>query len=290
VLPERVAYAATRWKNVLRGMFFYSLSRRSPALVKRLLRMGVQAALGRDYDIDTHFAPRYDPWDERLCIAPDGDFFHAIRNGRASVVTDTIESFTETGIRLHSGAHLDADIVVTATGLNLKIMSGLTLVVDGEPVNLAKAMVYKGMMYSDVPNLASAVGYTNASWTLKSDLTAEHVCRLLNHMSRHGYAACTPRLHDASMATTPLLNLSSGYVRRALATIPRQGARAPWRLHQNYVKDLALLRFGRVAEAELEFSPMRASTQTSLRATMPANDIARARATSPAVTNGASHG
>jgi cation diffusion facilitator CzcD-associated flavoprotein CzcO len=271
VLPAPVAHAASRWKNVLRGMFYYHLSRRRPALMKRLLRNGVQAALGRDYDVDTHFAPRYDPWDERLCVAPDGDFFHAIRDGRASVVTDTVESFTETGVRLRSGAHLDADVIVTATGLNMRLMSGLTLVVDGEPVDLARTTAYKGMMYSDVPNLASAFGYTNATWTLKCELTAEHVCRLLDHMSRRGYAVCTPRVRDASMATEPALDLSSGYVRRALALLPRQGTRTPWRLHQNYVKDLAMLRFGRVAEPELAFAPAREPVRAEgvARATRP---------------------
>lgn len=254
VLPEGASYAATRWKNVLLGMFFFNLSRSQPGLVKRLLRKGVRAALGPDYDVDTHFNPRYNPWDERLCVVPDGDLFRALRKGRASVVTDHIESFTETGIRLRSGQHLDADIIVTATGLNLKLLSGLTLVVDGAPVELAKTTSYKGMMYSDVPNLAAALGYTNASWTLKCDLTAEHVCRLLNFMDQHGYARCTPRHRDTGEATEPVLNLSSGYVRRALSSLPRQGARAPWRLYQNYIRDLAMLRYGRVDDGEMEFA------------------------------------
>jgi cation diffusion facilitator CzcD-associated flavoprotein CzcO len=259
LLPERVSYAATRWKNVLRDMLLYNLSRQRPEVVKRLLRKGVRAALGPDYDIDTHFTPRYEPWDERLCLVPDNDLFIAIRKGRASVVTDHVESFTETGIRLRSGAHLDADIIVTATGLNLKILSGVTLNVDGRTVELAKTTAYKGMMYSDVPNLASAFGYTNASWTLKCELTTEYVCRLLNHMERHGYARCTPRCRDPEMATEPVLGLSSGYVRRALATLPRQGMRAPWRLYQNYIKDLLMLRFGRVDDAEMELSPLPSS-------------------------------
>lgn len=254
VLPEHAAYAVIRWKNVVRGMFYYDLARRRPALMKKLLRKDAERALGPGVDVDTHFKPRYEPWDERLCITPDGDFFGAIREGRASVVTDTIETFTETGIRLRSGAELPADIVVTATGLNAKLFAGLTLVVDGRPVDLAASTVYKGMMYSDVPNLASAVGYTNASWTLKCDLTAEHLCRLLNHMAEHGYTTVTPRVRDASMPREPLLDLGSGYVRRALESLPKQGARPPWRLHQNYVKDLFLLRFGRVAEDELELT------------------------------------
>lgn len=265
VLPDRAAYAAARWKNVLRGMFYYDLARRRPALMKRFLRKAARHALGRDFDVDTHFTPRYEPWDERLCLAPDGDFFRAIREGRASVATDTIETFTETGIRLRSGKHLDADIVITATGLNAKLFCGLTLVVDGAPVDLAKTTAYKGMMYSDVPNLASAVGYTNASWTLKCDLTAEHVCRLLNHMRDHGYASVTPRVRDASMPTEPLLGLRSGYVQRALDSLPKQGTRAPWRLHQNYLKDLFMLRFGRVAEDELAFARAPQETEAPRR-------------------------
>jgi len=254
VVPARAAYAATRWKNVLRGMFYYELARRRPALTRRLVREAALRALGPGYDVDTHFNPRYEPWDERFCVAPDGDFFRAVREGRASVVTDRIDAFTETGIRLSSGTHLDADIIVTATGLNAKLLGGVTLVVDGAPVDLARRIAYKGMMYSDVPNPASAVGYTNASWTLKCDLVAEHVCRLLNRMRARGEDVVTPRVRGASMQTLPLIDLKSGYVQRAVASIPRQGTRAPWRLYQNYVKDLLLLRFGRVIEDELELA------------------------------------
>ncbi|HEX6037904.1 NAD(P)/FAD-dependent oxidoreductase, partial [Longimicrobium sp.] len=252
-LPEGAAYAATRWKNVLKSMFYYTLARKRPALFKKALRKGVRMALGPEYDVDTHFRPRYEPWDERLCIVPDGDLFQAIRGGRASVVTDHIETFTETGIRLRSGAELDADVVVTATGLNLKILAGVTLAVDGQTVDLARTMAYKGMMYSDVPNVASAFGYTNASWTLKCDLVAQHVCRLLNHMRRHGLVQVTPRRTDPSLAEEPVLDFTSGYVRRALDSLPRQGSKAPWRLHQNYVKDLLSLRMGRVDDPALEF-------------------------------------
>jgi cation diffusion facilitator CzcD-associated flavoprotein CzcO len=251
-LPGRAAYAAARWKNVLRGMFYYTLARRRPALFKRGLRKKLERALGPGHDLDTHFAPRYEPWDERLCIVPDGDLFHAIREGRASVVTDHVDRFTETGIRLRSGAALDADVIVTATGLTLKLLGGMTLAVDGEAVDLSRTMAYKGMMYSGVPNLASAFGYTNASWTLKCDLVAEHVCRLLNHMRAHGHVQVTPR-RDPSVAEEPVLDFTSGYVRRALSSLPRQGDRAPWRLHQNYVKDLVALRLGRVDDPALEF-------------------------------------
>ena len=176
-------------------MFFYNLARKRPDVFKWMLAKGVRNQLGEQYDLK-HFTPQYNPWDQRLCLVPDSDLFNAIREGRASVVTDQIETFTETGLQLKSGEHLDADIIVTATGLVLKLMSGLQLVVDGAPVDLSKTMAYKGMMYSDVPNLASAFGYTNASWTLKCDLTAEYVCRLLKHMDQHGYAQCTPRVND----------------------------------------------------------------------------------------------
>ncbi len=278
-LPEKTAYAAARWKNVLVSMFFYQLARRRPAFVKGMIRKGTQRFLGPDFDVDTHFKPRYEPWDERLCVASDGDFFRALKKGSASVVTDAIETFTETGIRLRSGKHIDADIIVTATGLNAKLITGLSLVVDGAPVDLSKTTIYKGMMCSDVPNAVSAFGYTNASWTLKCDLIAQHVCRILNHMAENGYASVTPRVRDASMPTEPLLDLKSGYVRRAVGQLPRQGARSPWRLHQNYVRDLLLLRFGKVAEKELEF----ARAPVVRLAPKPAPEPM------PAVANGAAH-
>ncbi|MGI9067376.1 MAG: flavin-containing monooxygenase [Pyrinomonadaceae bacterium] len=251
-LPARAAYALARWKNVLLGMFFYKLARSWPDVFKRMLRKKVRHELGEQYDIK-HFTPLYNPWDQRLCLVPDSDLFKAIRDRQVSVVTDHIDTFTETGLQLKSGEHLDADIVVTATGLVLKLMSGLQLVVDGAPVDLSKTMAYKGMMYSDVPNLASAFGYTNASWTLKCDLTAEYVCRLLKHMDRNGYAQCTPRVKDPQLTEEPVLDFTSGYVQRALHTLPRQGSKTPWRIHQNYVKDLSMIRFGRVDDGTMEF-------------------------------------
>jgi cation diffusion facilitator CzcD-associated flavoprotein CzcO len=251
-LPARAAYALARWKNVLMGMFFYNLARSRPEVFKRMLAKGARKQLGRDYDLK-HFTPQYNPWDQRLCLAPNADIFRAIRAGRASVVTDHIETFTETGLLLKSGERLEADIIVTATGLVLKLMSGLQLFVDGAAVDLSKTMAYKGMMYSDIPNLASALGYTNASWTLKCDLTAEYVCRLLKHMDRRGYAQCTPRVVDTEVKEEPILDFTSGYVLRALDTLPRQGSKTPWRLHQNYVRDLSMLRFGRVDDGTMEF-------------------------------------
>jgi monooxygenase len=264
-LPARAAYALTRWKNVLLGIFFYGLSRARPEVMKRLIAKGVRNQLGQDYDLK-HFTPQYNPWDQRLCLVPDADLFRAIRAGRASVVTDHIETFTETGLRLRSGEHLEADIIVTATGLVLKLMSGLQLVVDDAPVDLSKTLVYKGMMYSDVPNLVSAFGYTNASWTLKCDLTAEYVCRLLNHMDRYGYDRCTPRRNDPTVEVEPVINFTSGYVQRAIHSLPQQGSRKPWRLNQNYALDLLSLRHGTVEDGALQFERARPAHTGARRA------------------------
>ena len=203
-------------------------------------------ALGPDYDIATHFTPRYNPWDQRLCLVPDGDLFKAISEKRASVVTDEIDTFTENGIQLKDGSELEADIIVTATGLVLQVLGGMEVAVDGRAVDFARTLNYKGMMYSDVPNLASAFGYTNASWTLKCDLTCEYVCRLINYMDRHGYKQCMPHNVDPSITELPSLDFSSGYVQRSIAKMPKQGSKRPWRLYQNYALDIVTLRFGKV--------------------------------------------
>ncbi|HKR12565.1 MAG TPA: NAD(P)/FAD-dependent oxidoreductase [Pyrinomonadaceae bacterium] len=252
ILPDRAAYMLMRWKNVLSSTFFYAVARKQPALFKWMVAKGVRSELGKQYDLK-HFTPNYNPWDQRLCLVPDADLFQTIRDGRVSVVTDHIETFTEDGLLLKSGERLDADVIVTATGLVLKLFSGLQLVVDGVPVDLPKTLVYKGMMFSDVPNLAFAVGYTNASWTLKCDLVSEYVCRLLNHMDHHGYSTCTPRADDADIGEEPVIDFNSGYVLRALDSLPRQGSKAPWRLRQNYIRDLSLMRYGRVADGTMEF-------------------------------------
>ncbi len=254
VLPDHTAYMLSRWKNVLAGSFFYNLARNKPEVFKWMVARGVRTELGKDYDAK-HFTPPYNPWDQRLCLVPDADLFRAIREQRVSVVTDHIETFTEDGLLLKSGAHLKADIIVTATGLVLKLFSGMQIAVDETPVALPQTLVYKGMMFSDIPNLAFAVGYTNASWTLKCDLAAGYVCRLLNHMDHHGYSVCTPRLNDPDVGDQPVIDFNSGYVLRAMPTLPRQGAKAPWRLHQNYVKDLSLMRYGRVEDGTMEFKP-----------------------------------
>ena len=252
-LPPMAAYRITRWKNVFLGMFFYRLSRRRPELVKQRIIAGVRHALGPDHDVATHFTPSYKPWDQRVCLVPDGDLFDALKSGRASVVTDHIERFTESGLLLKSGTRLDADVIVTATGLNLEVLGGVRLTVDGAEIDLSRTMNYKGMMFSDVPNLASAFGYTNASWTLKSDLTSRYVCRLLNHMDRTGMRQCTPRRSDPAMAEEPALDFTSGYVQRGIGRFPKQGSRAPWKLYQNYLRDLITLRFGRVDDGEMQF-------------------------------------
>lgn len=252
-LPAKAAYAIVRWKNVLRTMASFQLARRRPGAMKALLRKALEGQLPPGYDIDTHFKPRYDPWDQRLCLVPDGDLFKAIASGRASVATDRIATFTERGIRLASGAELEADVVVTATGLNLVALGGMELAVDGREVQPGQTMSYKGMMLSDVPNLALAVGYTNASWTLKCDLTCEYVCRLLNHMAAHGYEVCTPR-RDPTVAELPFIDFSSGYVVRAIDRFPKQGSKAPWRLYQNYALDIFSLKRGAIEDEVLEFS------------------------------------
>jgi monooxygenase len=257
---------------VMLQMFFYKLARSRPELFKWMLARGVRNHLGEQYDT-THFTPPYNPWDQRLCLVPDADLFNVIRDGRATVVTDQIDTFTETGLQLKSGEHLDADIVVTATGLVLKLMSGLQLKVDGAPVDLSKTMTYKGMMYSDVPNLASAFGYTNASWTLKCDLTAEYVCRLLKFMDQHGYAQCTPRVNDPEIREEPAIDFTSGYVLRALHTLPRQGSKTPWRVHQNYVKDLSMFQFGRVDDGTMEFKASGAFPNCSFQLSLQASRL-----------------
>ncbi|HVP02060.1 MAG TPA: NAD(P)/FAD-dependent oxidoreductase [Solirubrobacteraceae bacterium] len=266
LLPERLAYPLVRWKNIALTMLVFQLSRRQPSLVKRLIRRGLERQLPPGYDIDADFTPRYNPWDQRMCVVPDGDLFAAIRAGRASVVTDTVDTFTESGLRLGSGAELEADLIITATGLELQALGGAELVVDGRPVELAQTLGYKGMMLSDVPNMAMALGYTNASWTLKCDLTCEYVCRLLNHMAARGYAMCVARNRDPNRPTEPFIDLASGYVQRSIARFPRQGLRTPWRLHQNYARDIAMLRYGPLEDEAMEFSPAPAGAREPLAA------------------------
>ena len=263
-LPERAAYAAVRWKNVLMQAAFFQLSRRRPQAVKRLIRRGVERALPPGYDIDKHFTPHYNPWDQRMCLVPDGDLFEAISAGSASVVTDKIASFTERGIELESGEELEADVIVTATGLNLLFLGGIRLTVDGEAVDVPSKMTYKGMMLSGVPNLAFTVGYTNASWTLKADLTSEYVCRLLNHMAAHGYRRCAPEV-DPSVTEQPLLDFTSGYVLRSLDQFPKRGSKEPWKLRQNYVFDIRTIRRGPIDDGAMRFDFARLGSEDACK-------------------------
>jgi monooxygenase len=260
ILPQRAAYAISRWKNVVMSMLFYQICRRWPEYGKKMIREGAIRALPQDYPVDVHFKPRYRPWDQRLCVVPDGDLFKAIGSGRASVVTDTIDSFTENGIRLASGTELEADIVVTATGLKLVPLGGAQFSVDGRPIDLSNCVSYKGMMLSGVPNLALAIGYINASWTLKADLTSMYMCRLLNYMDRTGYRKCMPRLPLNEKGDRPLLDLTSGYVMRSIDQFPKQGSHKPWRLYQNYLLDLLTLKYGSV-EDSMEFSNPAATSE-----------------------------
>jgi monooxygenase len=253
-LPARVVYPLVRWKNVLLMLLSFQLSRRRPRFVKALVRRGVERRLPPGYDIDTHFNPRYNPWDQRLCLVPDADLFEAISDGRASVVTGRIETFTEDGLKLASGNELEADLIVTATGLNLTLLGGMQIAVDGRDVEFPEATTYKGMMLGGVPNLAMTLGYTNASWTLKCDLTCAYVCRLLNHMDEHGYRQCAPQDPDPSMGREPLIDFSSGYVLRSIHKFPKQGEKRPWRLHQNYALDVFTVKYGALEDGVMEFS------------------------------------
>lgn len=253
-LPSGVAYDVTRWKNVLLGMALFKFCRRFPERAKRLMVSEVKKALGPDFDVDTHFTPTYRPWDQRLCLVPDGDLFDAITQKRVDVVTDHIEAFTERGLKLRSGQELEADLVVTATGLKVLLLGDVQLTVDGRRIDVGKTMNYRGTMLSDVPNLAIALGYTNASWTLKCDLVCEFVCRLLNHMERKGYRKCVARPKESGLPEEPLLDFSSGYVQRALSQLPKQGPKAPWRLYQNYLLDLMGLRYGAIDDGVIEMS------------------------------------
>ena len=252
-LPSKAAYSLVRWKNVLLTMASFQLSRRRPELMKKIIRKGLLRHLPAGYEVDVHFNPTYNPWEQRLCLVPDSDLFEVLADGRASVVTDTIETFTETGLRLSSGAELDADVIVTATGLNVQLFGGIDLTVDGEPVDFGERIAYKGMMVCGVPNFAMALGYTNASWTLKCDLIAHYVCRLLNHMDASGYAIATPKPPGPSVPTEPFIDFNSGYVLRSIDKLPRQGATSPWRLHQNWFRDVRLLKRGPIDDS-IEFS------------------------------------
>ena len=252
-LGPKAGYALTRWRNVGWQLFFYNLTQRKPAKIKERLIGMVRDALGPNYDVATHFTPRYNPWEQRLCLIPDADLFDALKTGKAEIVTDTIEKFVPGGVALSSGKTLPADIVVTATGLKLNVLGDTKLSMDGHPIELGKQIIYKGMMLGGVPNLTFVFGYTNASWTLKADLTSEFVCRLLNRMKASGTTIATPVL-SGDIEPEPFLDFSSGYVQRALEQLPKQGSKAPWKLYQNYAKDAMTLRYGKLDDGTMKFS------------------------------------
>jgi cation diffusion facilitator CzcD-associated flavoprotein CzcO len=257
ILPEKVAYGLTRWKNTTMQQFVYKRSRTEPDKIKKLLLKGVQDALGEDYDVATHFTPSYNPWDQRLCLVPNGDLFEAIKNGRASVVTDRIDHIDANGIALESGQRIDADVIVTATGLNLVTLGKVAFTVDGTPVDFSTTWTYKGIAYSGVPNLASSFGYINASWTLRADLTCEYVCRLVNHMDATGTTQCTPRLRaeDEGMEEKSWIdNFSAGYMERVMDQFPKQGDHEPWINPQNYKRDKKLFRESPLDDGAMQFS------------------------------------
>jgi cation diffusion facilitator CzcD-associated flavoprotein CzcO len=252
LLGEKASYGLVRWRNVLMQQAFFQLARRRPQFMRKLITKGVVKELPPDYEVEKHFNPAYNPWDQRLCLVPDADLFGAIRKGQAEVVTDHVEEITEAGIRLRSGRLLEADIIVAATGLKLQLMSGIKLLQDGTPLRLSGAMTYKGLMFGGVPNLSYSFGYTNASWTLKADLTSFYLCRLLNHLrdKRRTTAVAMP---EPNVKPVDLLDFSSGYVQRAKGILPVQGDRSPWKLHQNYVRDLAALKHGKLEDGVIRF-------------------------------------
>jgi monooxygenase len=255
--PSTIAHRLIRTKNVLLSMYLYNRARRKPEATKDTIIKMAAKQLGPDFDVGKHLTPRYKPWDQRLCIVPNADLFKAIRSGKASIVTDEIASFTPGGLRLRSGERIDADVVVTATGLKLKLLGGASITVDGKPIRLGDTVSYKGMMCSGVPNLVSVFGYTNASWTLKAELIAKFVCRLIEHMKAGGYDTCVPMLDTADAGTQPAVDLTSGYIQRAAANLPRQGVRKPWIYHQNYARDLAAFRFGKLEDGAMKFERRR---------------------------------
>ena len=262
-LPSKWAYGLTRWRNVLMTMYIYDRSRKHPAKVAEFITGQAQKAIGPDFDVKTHLTPKYNPWDQRMCLIPDGDMFASLKAGTSSIVTDQIETFTETGIKLKSGKELPADLIVTATGLDLLFLGGMQVSVDGAAIDMPKQLTYKGMMYSAVPNLVSVFGYTNASWTLKADLTCEYACRLINWMDAHGVQAATPTNTDPAVTDFPWFDLTSGYVQRTVDRFPKQGSKLPWKVNQNYLRDIKLLRKSKLDDGVINFSKATAKVETA---------------------------
>ena len=252
-LPLKFTYWFIRWRNILRQQYYFRLCKKYPKGVKNVIIREVKKKLGNDFDVKTHFTPKYNPWDQRMCLVPDGDHFEQINQGKASVVTDHIKNFTENGILLKSGKELKADVIITATGLNLEMLSTVEFFIDNKSVDISKTVTYKGMMYSGIPNLASTFGYTNASWTLGADLTSEYVCRVINHMKRNNYDVVCPKPNIGIEADPDYLNLTSGYIKRSLNIFPKQGKKAPWRNNQNYLIDIFQMKYGRIDDGEISF-------------------------------------
>lgn len=262
-MPSKWAYSLTRWRNVLMTMYIYDRSRKHPAKVAEFITGQAQKAIGPDFDVKTHLTPNYNPWDQRMCLIPDGDMFASLKAGTSSIVTDQIETFTEAGIKLKSGKELPADLIVTATGLDLLFLGGMQVSVDGAAIDMPKQLTYKGMMYSGVPNLVSVFGYTNASWTLKADLTCEYACRLINWMDTHGVQAATPTNTDPKVTEVPWFDLTSGYVQRTADRFPKQGSKLPWKVNQNYLRDIKLLRKSKLDDSVIKFSKATAKVKTA---------------------------
>jgi monooxygenase len=254
ILPEATAHSMVRWKNILITLGIFQLARRAPEFTKRLMKGAAAKNLPVGYDVNTHFSPRYNPWDQRLCLVPDSDLFKAITAGTASIATGQIDTFTANGIRLQSDEELPADIVVSATGLQMLALGGVRLSVDGAPVDPGHSFVYKGVMLSNVPNFAFCVGYTNASWTLRADLSSLFVTRILNHMKSRGYRTCTPACDPAALDPKPLLDFNSGYVLRAIADLPKQASTKPWFIRQNYILDAITMKLGKIDDGVLHFA------------------------------------
>ncbi|MCL4167086.1 UNVERIFIED_CONTAM: hypothetical protein GTU68_043161 [Idotea baltica] len=252
ILPLKWAHTITRWKNILLGITLYNVSRRWPNKMRGFFKKQIKKTLGDQYE-EKHFDPKYNPWDQRLCLIPDNDLFESLKDGSASIVTDTIDQFTQKGILLSSGEEIAADLIVTATGLKVQLLGGLKAFIDGKPLNTGDLKAYKGVLFSDVPNFAVAIGYTNASWTLKCELNCEFVAKLLNHMDKNNHQVITARFDAENYDVEPLLDFDANYIKRALDVLPKQGSKAPWKVHQNYVKDIIALQFGKINSKYLEF-------------------------------------
>ena len=253
ILPSKVAHKIVKWKNVLMGIIIYWACRKYPNRMRKFFKKNIKKELKEKYQ-DKDFTPKYAPWDQRVCLVPDNDLFIALKKGDAEIITETIQEFTEKGILLNSGQELEADIIITATGLKIQIFGGVDSKINGKSIDTGNLKAYKGVMFSDVPNMALAIGYTNASWTLKCDLNCQFVARMLNYMDENNYTIITPRFDENEFEVEPLLDFDSGYIQRALDVLPKQGSKAPWKVYQNYIKDVRSLKYGRVDDKYLEYT------------------------------------